>query len=112
MNYHELSDFRDYYNKINYLDKRYGGPKKTSPNRSNGEYAMRQILQFMSTHRRISCEDIAQEELDKNPSHRRKLKSVTDDIRKFIQNNLLPAKIALDDGFVRRSNKRIQTYSL
>src|SRR3972149_10276880 len=78
-----------------YLDKRYGTPDVSEPKKKNGEYALRFILKYLSYHKQSTCEEIAEKEyedrLDKNPRSKVKLKSITDDIRSFIKNNLIGA---------------------
>ncbi|MEO9307484.1 MAG: hypothetical protein ABI342_04125 [Nitrososphaera sp.] len=71
-----------------------------------------QIFEFLSKHRRSTCEDIASYVIDHKERSRLKTKSVTDDIRKFILNNLLPRKLVKKEGFEKRHNKKIQAYSL
>jgi len=95
-----------------YLDKRYGTPDLKEPKKKNGEYVLRLIIKYLSHHKRSTCEEIAQYEYDNNLSSQRKLKSITDDIRKFLKNNLVVTEIVYHDEPKKKYNKQIETYSL
>ena len=95
-----------------YLDKRYGTPDMVEPKKKNGEYVLRLIMKYLSYHKRSTCEEIAQYEYDNNLSSQRKLKSITDDIRKFLKNNLIETQIVYHDEPKKKYNKKIETYSL
>ena len=99
-----------------YLDKRYGTPDIKEPKKKNGEYALRLILKYLSFQKRSTCEEIAKKEyedsLDKNPRSKVKLKSITDDIRKFIKNNLIVSELVFHDEPKKKYNKNVETYSL
>jgi len=95
-----------------YFDKRYGSPDVSEPKKKNGEYTLRLIMKYLSQHRRSTCEEIAQYELDKNISSQIKLKSITDDIRKFIKNNLIVTEIVYSDEPKPKYNKQVETFSL
>ena len=97
-----------------YFDKRYGPPDLESPKKKNGEYALRLILKYLAEHKRSTCEEIAQHEYDdeKNLSSKRRLKSITDDIRKFVNHNLIPSQLVLFDQPKKKYNKQVKTYSL
>lgn len=97
---------------FNYLDQRYGNPDEKSLKKSNGEYMMRLILQYLSYHRQSTCEDIAKFEFDKKISSKRKLKSITDDVRKFIKNNLRNLRLVKLDDYKKMSRRYAETYSL
>ena len=69
------------------------------------------ILDFLSSHKRSTCKEIAKYEILKEKKQRKE-KSVTDDLRKFIQGNLIPRRIVKEDGFKKTYNKNEQAYSL
>ncbi len=95
-----------------YFDRRYGKPNLESPKKKNGEYALRLILRYLAEHKCSTCEDIAQFEFDKSSNQKRKLKSITDDIRKFVNHTLLPSQLVLFDQPKKKKNKQVKTYSL
>ncbi len=95
------------------LDNTYGGPnynKRLRP--PKGRNALHTILEYLSTHRSSTCEEIATNELKKSVTRKTKLKSITDDFRKFIQEKLIPRRMIIEEGFKKRRNKNIQAYSL
>jgi len=94
------------------LDRRYGAPDIKEPKKKNGEYVLRLIIKYLSQHKRSTCEEIAQYEFDKNISSQIKLKSITDDIRIFIKNNLIVSQIVFHDEPKKKYNKKVETYSL
>ena len=94
------------------LDKRYGAPDIKKPKKKNGEYALRLVLKYLSYHKQSTCEEIAQYEYDRNLSSPRKLKSITDDIRKFLKNNLIVSEIVYFDEPKKKGNKQVETFSL
>ncbi|MCH7647966.1 MAG: hypothetical protein IIA83_05110 [Thaumarchaeota archaeon] len=102
----ELSSF------FRYLDRRYGKPDLTEPKKKNGEYALRLILKYLAEHKRSTCEEIAQFEYDKPFHQKRKLKSITDDIRKFVNHTLIHSQLVLLDEPKKKYNKQVKTYSL
>jgi len=69
------------------------------------------ILDFLSSHKRSTCKEIAKYEILKEKKQRKE-KSVTDDLRKFIQGNLIPRRIVKEDGFKKTYNKNERAYSL
>ena len=71
------------------LDRKYGNPDIKEPKKQKGEYTIRLILKYLSEHKQSTCEDIAKYEFENNLPSKRKLKSITDDIRKFVKNNLM-----------------------
>ena len=95
-----------------YLDRRYGSPDVKNPKKKNGEYVLRLIIKYLSFHKRSTCEEIAQYEYDNNLSSKIKLKSITDDIRIFLKNNLMVPEIAYHDEPKKKYNKQVETYSL
>jgi len=94
------------------LDITYGGPFHNKKTAIKGRKTLRYILEYLSAYKQASCEDIAQSEYEKNPNAKRKLKSLTDDTRKFINKNLIPRLIIGEDGFKKKYNKKVKTYSL
>ena len=103
---------QDYPMVREHFDQKYGGPENVNPKKSRGEYMLRHILRYISTHRKSNCKEIAQDELAKNLTYQRKLKSVEDDVRKFIENNLLAWNLVREDGTEKIYNKEVQLYSL
>lgn len=95
-----------------YFDSRYGKPDLENPKKKNGQYILRLILKHLAEHRCSTCEEIAQFEYDKDISTKRKLKSITDDIRKFVNQNLIPSQLVLFDIPKKKYNKQVKTYSL
>lgn len=94
------------------LDITYGGPFYYKKTTIKGRKALEYILEYLSDHKQSACEDIAQAEYDNNLNSKRKLKSITDDTRKFINKNLIPRRIIEEDGFKKKYNKKVKTYSL
>lgn len=95
-----------------YFDRKYGKPDLENPKKKNGQYALRLILKYLAEHRGSTCEEIAQFEFDKDISTKRKLKSITDDIRKFVNQNLIPSQLVLHDTPKKKYNKQVMTFSL
>lgn len=94
------------------FDRIYGGPNNAKKSFIRGRKIFLEIMSYLSAHKKSSCEDIAKDEYDKKPSGKRKVKSITDDVRKFIKDNLIPAIIVKEDGFKKIYNKMVRTYSL
>ena len=94
------------------LDQRYGKPGMEKPKKMNGQYTLLTILKYLAYHRQSTCEEIAKDEYDKNLQANRKLKSITDDIRKFIKNNLIWTRLVREDGYKKVYNKQVMAYSL
>jgi len=94
------------------LDLTYGGPSHNKTATVKGRKALGHILEYLSASKQASCEDIAKDEYEKNPNAERKLKSIIDDTRKFINKNLIPRLIIEADGFKKKYNKKVKTYSL
>lgn len=95
-----------------YFDRKYGKPDLENPKKKTGEYALRLILKYLAEHKASTCEEIAQLEHDKDLSTKRKLKSITDDIRKFVNQNLIPSQLVLHDTPKKKGNKQVKTFSL
>jgi len=94
------------------LDQRYGKPGVKNPKKMNGQYMLRIILKYLSYNKQSTCEEIAKDEYDKNLQTNRKLKSITDDVRKFIKNNLIWTRLVREDGYKKVYNKQVKAYSL
>ena len=95
------------------LDRKYGTPDIKEPKKKNGEYTIRLILKYLSEHKQSTCEDIAKYEFDNKLQSQRKLKSITDDVRKFVKNNLIhSSQLVYEDGIKKVYNKQVQAYSL
>ena len=94
------------------FDLRYGKPGLKNPKKKSGQYAIRLIIEHLAFHKQSTCEEIAQKEFEKDIQTNRKLKSITDDIRKFIKNNLIWLRLVEEDGFKKLGNKNIKAYSL
>ena len=94
------------------LDQRYGKPFIQNPKKTNGQHMIRNVIKFLAYHKQSTCEDIAKEEFEKNIQTHRKLKSITDDVRKFIKNNLIFSRLVREDGFKKVKNKSIVSFSL
>jgi len=97
---------------IRYLDRTYGIPEKIKLRKSNGEYSIRLIIKYLSYHNQSTCEDIAKDEYEKNISTQRKLKSITDEVRKFVKNNLIPLRLVQMNGFKKMKKRHAKTYGL
>lgn len=108
----DLPDLYDYPQIEGYLDGRYGGPNVTEPKKSNGQYIFRHILLQLSNKKQTTCEEIAKTIYQNEITSKRKLKSITDDVRKFIKNQLLSLFVVEENGAKQRYNKSITTYGL
>lgn len=98
---------------FNYLDQRYGPPDKDEKDlkKENGEYAIRFIIEYLSKHKKSTCEEIAKAEFDNKPT-KRLLKSVTDSFRKTGVNNLIKLRLVRMEGFKKIIRRYAQVYSL
>src|SRR5689334_3404436 len=101
-----------YPNIVREMDEIYGGPEYKKQANPKGRNALFFILDYLSKKRKSTCEDIAKKESDNNPNLKRKIKSITDDVRKFIQINLIPRRLVVEDGFKKKYNKKVVAYSL
>jgi len=95
---------------FNYLDQRYGPPDKKSLKKSNGEYGIRLIIEYLSKNKKSTCEEIAKHEFEKDT--KRLLKSITDYVRKNVENNLIKLRLVKMQGFKKISRKYAKVYSL
>lgn len=93
------------------MDANYGGPNITSKKFYQGGKALFYILEYLSVHKKATCKNIASFEIKRTHSIRKE-KSVADNVRNFIKNNLLPRRIVKKDGFIKVYNKNEQAYSL
>ena len=96
---------------LKYLDSRYG-TYDIKEYKKNGEYTIRYILKHLSYNKESTCEEIAKDEYENNIQSLRKLKSITDDVRKFIVNNLIPTQLVYHGEPKKKYNKNVTTYSL
>lgn len=94
------------------LDTAYGGPDYNNKKQIKGRKALYSVLEHLALYKTSTCDEIAKAELGKHARTKVKIKSVTDDIRKFINNNLIPRRIISEDGFKKVYNKRVQAYRL
>jgi len=100
---------------LKYLDRRYGTHDIEDANKTNGEYALRFILKHLALHKESTCLEIAKAEHDRTPQSQkkqRKLKSITDDVRKFIKYNLIATQLVYKGEPKKIANKHIETFSL
>ncbi len=94
-----------------YLDMKYPGAVTKTPRTSTGEYKLKLILEYLSTKKNSSCEKIAMVEYQ-NTKSTSKLKTITDNVRNFIDDNLIPLKIVKETGKEIIRNHHVATYSL
>lgn len=94
------------------LDNRYGGPSYNKKAPLKGRNMLIHVLYYLSIHKQQTCEHIAEKKYNDERESKVKLKSVTDYVRKFIENNLIPRRIVKEDGFEIKYNKKVSTYSL
>jgi len=78
----------------------------------NGQYTLQTILKYLAYQKQSTCEEIAKAEYEKNLQSQIKLKSITDDVRKFIKNNLIWTRLVREDGYKKVYNKQVKAYSL
>ena len=97
---------------FNYLDLRYGNPDKKSFRKNKGDNMMRLIIEYLSYHKQSTCDDIAKFEFNKEISTNRKQKSITDDVRKFVKDNLIQLRLVKMDDFKKMQRRYAETYSL
>jgi len=97
---------------FDYLDQRYGIPDKKSLKKSNGEYGTRLIIEYLSKHKKSTCEDIANYEFEKDISTKRLPKSITDYVRKNIEKNLVKLNLVQMQGFKKIKRRYAKVYSL
>ena len=90
MDYEYESNLNTYPILVKELDITYGGPDFTSRRIPKGRTRLNQILAHLAKQKFSTCEEIAKEEFDRNNIGKVKLKSITDDIRKFVNDKLIP----------------------
>jgi len=102
-----------FYSEIEeYLDRRYGGPEKKNPSSAKGEKILRYILEYLHTHKNSTCEELARFHYEREILDRAKLKSITDDVRKFIKGPLISLKIVEKSEPRKMGNKNVEQFSL
>lgn len=94
------------------LTRTYGGPPLKKFLEKRGRRMLIDILKHLTNQKQCTCEVIAQEKFNKIRKEKRKLKSLTDDVRKFIQKNLIPRRVVVVDGTKKVYNKDVTVYSL
>ena len=94
------------------LTRTYGGPPLKKFLEKRGRRMLIDILKHLTNQKQCTCEVIAQEKFNKIRKEKRKLKSLTDDVRKFIQKNLIPRRVVVVDGTKKVYNKDVTAYSL
>ena len=95
-----------------YFDASYPRAITKKPRTANGESKLKLILKYLSTKKNSTCEEIAMSEDQNNKRNTRLLKTITDNVRKFIKNNLIPLKIIKETGKKRMGNHHVTTYSI
>ena len=100
---------------LKHLDRKYGLYDIKDAKKENGEYALRFILKHLSLHRESTCLEIAKAEHERIPGNQKKqrsLKSITNNVRKFIKNNLISSQLVYKGEPKIIANKHIETFSL
>jgi hypothetical protein len=95
-----------------YFDLRYPGLIVKKSRITAGEHKLELILKHLSTSRDSTCEDIAKKEHENNKFISSLLKTTTDNIREFIDENLIPQKLIKETGKKKIRNHYVVTYSL
>ncbi len=112
MNYEYSSNLNAYPFLVKELDITYGGPKFDRQRIPKGRERLKQILEYLARQKFSTCEEIAKFEWERDLDTKVKLKSITDDIRKFVNEKLIPKRLVLQSGTKQIKNKKIKTYSL
>ena len=114
-----ITDLPDYINSLGdiegmlrQLDKRFGKPRIRNSKKMKGQYMSRMIIEYLAYNKQATCDDIAKEEFKKNIQTHRLEKSISDNIRKFIKNNLMYPRLVIEDGYKKGIKQKITTYSL
>jgi len=95
------------------FDSEYGGPTYKNKRKSKGRDKLRLILDHLAKHRNSTCKDIANQEWERKVNSKIKLKSITDDVRKFIyQNDLIKLDLIRISGKKKEYNKNANTFEL
>ena len=95
MNFEYQTNLKSYPFLVKELDIIYGGPKFKQKRLPKGRKRLIQILKHLSIYKNSTCKDIAKIEWDNDLSTKVKLKSITDDIRKFINEKLIPKRLVI-----------------
>ena len=111
MDYEYQSNLKAYSFLVKEMDITYGGSIFIKERIPKGRKRLKQILKHM-IEPKSTCENIAKFEWEQNLSTKVKLKSITDDIRKFINEKLIPKRIVYENGIKKIKNKNVKTYSL
>ncbi len=112
MDYEYSSNLNAYPFLIKELDITYGGSEFNRQRIPKGRERLKQILEYLARQKFSTCEEIAKFEWDRDLETKVKLKSITDDIRKFVNEKLIPKRLVLQNGIKQIKNKKIKTYSL
>jgi hypothetical protein len=112
MNFEYQTNLKSYPFLVKELDIIYGGPKFKQKRLPKGRKRLIQILKHLSIYKNSTCKDIAKIEWDNDLSTKVKLKSITDDIRKFINEKLIPKRLVITKEPKKIGNKKIKTYDL
>jgi len=107
-----INSLGDVYGMFKQLDKRYGKPRLKNPKKMKGQYMSRMIIEYLAYNKQATCDDIAKEEFKKNIQTHRLEKSISDNIRKFIKNNLMYPRLVIEDGYKKGIKQNTVTYSL
>jgi len=105
----EYKDHIEYPEVQKYLDNRYSDDENNHTQKHNGNYMFRNILDYLTTHRKSTCKEIAKKYNESSGSN---IKSIENNVRDFIKKNLIPYYIVKEDDVKKIGNKKIQTYSL
>ena len=88
-----------FYPKIkDYLDTKYVRVVSENPQKEKGNKMLEVIVEFLTTKKNSTCEKIAESNYQNNPNSDTRLKTITDNVRKFIKNNLIPLHIVKETG--------------
>jgi len=102
-----------FYPKIkDYLDTKYVRVVSENPQKEKGNKMLEVIVEFLTTKKNSTCEKIAESNYQNNPNSDTRLKTITDNVRKFIKNNLIPLHIVKETGKEKVRNHNIARYSL
>lgn len=92
------------------LDLLYKSPDYRGQKYIKGRDLLYDIIDELTKNRKITCKEIAESQIRKK--RKRTDKSVIDNVRKFIQNNLVPRRIVQEDGYKIIHNRKEQCFSL
>jgi len=97
---------------LKHLDRRYGTHGIEDARKKKGGYYLRFILKHLASNRESTCEEIAQEVLNENLQWQRKIKSITDEVRKVVKNVLINSQLVYEGEPKKIYNKYVKTYCL